>query len=132
VGIACCWPTNAPTQHVWRDAYKLNEDRREIEQRMQLEAIDVAAGLRLRPECGETFGRGLFDESWHQGVEFWSPAGSKPTARPVMPRARRRCFLGRLRGAPISGVNIPDALDTIATRHQVSSTNSAATPWRRD
>ncbi len=119
VGIACLLadqPAEAARLASMLD--KLNEERREIEQRMQLEAIDIAAGVRFDDEGGEALGLCLFDESWHQGVvglvagrikERWN--------RPVIAFARAED--GSLRGSArsISGVNIRDALDSIATRH---------------
>ncbi len=92
VGIACLLADDpSEAARLAATLAKLNEERREIEQRMQLEAIDVAAGVRFGQDGGETFGLCLFDESWHQGV------------------------VGLVRS--ISGVNIRDALDSIATRH---------------
>ena len=47
---------------------RLNEERREIEQRMQIEATELAARVRFADGGGETLGLCLFDETWHQGV----------------------------------------------------------------
>jgi single-stranded-DNA-specific exonuclease len=97
---------------------KLNEERREIEQRMQLEALDIAAGVRFSDDGNESFGLCLFDESWHQGVVGLVAGRIKDRLhRPVIAFARAED--GSLRGSArsISGVNIRDALDSIATRH---------------
>jgi single-stranded-DNA-specific exonuclease len=97
---------------------KLNEERREIEQRMQLEALDVAASVRFSDDGDESLGLCLFDESWHQGVVGLVAGRIKDRLhRPVIAFARAED--GTLRGSArsISGVNIRDALDSIAAHH---------------
>lgn len=97
---------------------KLNEERREIEQRMQLEAIDIAAGVRFSEEGDESLGLCLFDESWHQGVVGLVAGRIKDRLhRPVIAFARAED--GSLRGSArsVAGINIRDALDSIATHH---------------
>ena len=97
---------------------KLNEERREIEQRMQLEALDIAAGMRFDLDGGESFGLCLFDESWHQGVVGLVAGRIKDRLhRPVIAFACAEDGSLRGSGRSISGVNIRDALDSIATRH---------------
>jgi single-stranded-DNA-specific exonuclease len=95
---------------------KLNEERREIEQRMQLEAVGLADDLR-DGDALESLGVCLFDESWHQGVVGLVAGRIKDRLhRPVIAFARAED--GSLRGSArsVSGVNIRDALDSIATR----------------
>jgi single-stranded-DNA-specific exonuclease len=95
---------------------KLNEERREIEQRMQLEAVGLADELR-DGEAVESLGVCLFDESWHQGVVGLVAGRIKDRLhRPVIAFARAED--GSLRGSArsVPGVNIRDALDSIATR----------------
>ncbi|HZE44664.1 MAG TPA: single-stranded-DNA-specific exonuclease RecJ [Steroidobacteraceae bacterium] len=95
---------------------KLNDERREIEQRMQLEAVGLADGLR-GGDALESLGVCLFDESWHQGVVGLVAGRIKDRLhRPVIAFARAED--GSLRGSARSvlGVNIRDALDSIATR----------------
>jgi single-stranded-DNA-specific exonuclease len=97
---------------------KLNEERREIEQRMQLEALDIAAGVRFADDGGEALGLCLFDASWHQGVVGLVAGRIKDRLhRPVIAfaRAEEGCLRGSARS--VSGVNIRDALESIATRH---------------
>jgi single-stranded-DNA-specific exonuclease len=119
VGIACLLaddPVEAGRLAAMLD--KLNEERREIEQRMQLEAIDIAAGVRFSDGGDESAGLCLFDESWHQGVVGLVAGRIKDRLhRPVIAFARAED--GTLRGSArsISGVNIRDALESIATRH---------------
>jgi single-stranded-DNA-specific exonuclease len=95
---------------------KLNEERREIERRMQLEAVGLADDMR-DGEAVESLGVCLFDESWHQGVVGLVAGRIKDRLhRPVIAFARAED--GSLRGSArsVSGVNIRDALDSIATR----------------
>jgi single-stranded-DNA-specific exonuclease len=95
---------------------KLNDERREIEQRMQLEAVGLADDLR-GGDALESLGVCLFDESWHQGVVGLVAGRIKDRLhRPVIAFARAED--GSLRGSARSvlGVNIRDALDSIATR----------------
>jgi single-stranded-DNA-specific exonuclease len=97
---------------------KLNEERREIEQRMQLEAQDIAADARFGGDGGESLGLCLFDASWHQGVVGLVAGRIKDRLhRPVIAFARAED--GSLRGSArsISGINVRDALESIATHH---------------
>ena len=96
---------------------RLNEERREIEQRMQAEAVDIAAAVRFSTEGHESLGLCLFDEGWHQGVIGLVAGRIKDRLhRPVIAFARAED--GSLRGSArsIAGVNIRDALDSIAAR----------------
>ncbi|MDB6085599.1 MAG: single-stranded-DNA-specific exonuclease, partial [Gammaproteobacteria bacterium] len=69
IGIACLL-ADEPLEAARLAAQltRLNEERREIEQRMQLEAVELAAGVRFNAIGDESSGLCLFDESWHQGV----------------------------------------------------------------
>jgi single-stranded-DNA-specific exonuclease len=92
----------------------LNEERREIEQRMQLEAKELADALPYG-DATESLGVCLFDGSWHQGVVGLVAGRIKDRLhRPVIAFARAED--GSLRGSArsVSGVNIRDALDSIA------------------
>jgi single-stranded-DNA-specific exonuclease len=118
VGIACLL-TDDPLQAAQLAAQlsRLNEERREIEQRMQLEAVDIAAGVRFA-SGNESLGLCLFEESWHQGVVGLVAGRIKDRLhRPVIAFARAED--GSLRGSArsVAGINIRDALDSVATRH---------------
>src|SRR5882762_9307200 len=119
VGIACLLADDpSEAARLGATLAKLNEERREIEQRMQIEAIDVAAGVRFGQDGGESFGLCLFDESWHQGVVGLVAGRIKDRLhRPVIAFARAEDGSLRGSGRSVSGVNIRDALDSIATRH---------------
>ena len=97
---------------------RLNDERREIEQRMQSEAIELAAAVRFDESGSETLGVCLFDEGWHQGVVGLVAGRLKDRLhRPVI--AFARADGGMLRGSArsIAGIHIRDVLDGIATRH---------------
>ncbi len=119
VGIACLLADDVGQATVLAaQLAKLNEERREIEQRMQLEAIDLAATVRFGIAGGEALGLCLFDDSWHQGVVGLVAGRIKDRLhRPVIAFARSEG--GALRGSArsVSGINIRDVLDGIATRH---------------
>jgi single-stranded-DNA-specific exonuclease len=118
VGIACLLaddPTEAA--RLAESLSKLNDERREIEQRMQEEAVGIAAGLRVEGSAAPV-GLCLFDEGWHQGVVGLVAGRIKDRVhRPVIAFARGED--GALRGSArsIPGINIRDALDSIATHH---------------
>jgi single-stranded-DNA-specific exonuclease len=85
---------------------------------MQLEALDLAAGVRFGQDGDESPGLCLFDETWHQGVVGLVAGRIKDRLhRPVIAFARAED--GSLRGSArsVSGVNIRDALDSIAAHH---------------
>ena len=97
---------------------RLNDERREIEQRMQIEAIELAAAVRFDDSGGEALGVCLFDEGWHQGVVGLVAGRLKDRLhRPVIAFARAEG--GSLRGSArsVAGIHIRDVLDGVATRH---------------
>jgi len=96
----------------------LNEERRDIEQRMQLEAVELAAAVRFDAAGVEAQGLCLFEDSWHQGVVGLVAGRIKDRLhRPVIAFARAED--GFLRGSArsVAGINIRDVLDGIAARH---------------
>jgi len=96
---------------------QLNDERREIEQRMQEEALGLVAALNIN-DAGESLGLCLFDEGWHQGVVGLVAGRIKDRVhRPVIAFARAED--GSLRGSArsVASVNIRDALDSIAVRN---------------
>jgi len=117
VGIACLLTDDrAEAARLAQSLSTLNAERREIEQRMQAEALELACAQRLT-EQGEALGVCLFDESWHQGVVGLVAGRIKDRLhRPVIAFARAED--GSLRGSArsIPGLNIRDALDAVATR----------------
>jgi single-stranded-DNA-specific exonuclease len=119
VGIACLLADDAErATALAAQLTQLNEERREIEQRMQLEAVELAATVRFDQAGSETLGLCLFDASWHQGVVGLVAGRIKDRLhRPVIAFAETED--GSLRGSArsVSGINIRDVLDGIATRH---------------
>jgi single-stranded-DNA-specific exonuclease len=119
VGIACLLTDDAAeAARLAEQLERLNQERREIEQRMQLEAVDIAAGVRFTDDGNESLGLCLFDDSWHQGVVGLVAGRIKDRLhRPVVAFARAED--GTLRGSArsIAGVHIRDALENIAARN---------------
>jgi single-stranded-DNA-specific exonuclease len=119
VGIECLL-TDDPSvaAHLAAQLCALNAERREIEQKMQLEALDIAVGLRVDGAGEEASGLCLYDESWHEGVVGLVAGRLKDRLhRPVIAFARTET--GGLRGSArsVPGVHVRDALESIATRH---------------
>jgi single-stranded-DNA-specific exonuclease len=96
----------------------LNAERREIEARMQGDALAAVRSLR-EPGSGPTrHGVCLFDCDWHQGVVGLVASRIKDRIRrPVI--AFARAGDGSLRGSArsVPGIHIRDVLDAIAARH---------------
>jgi single-stranded-DNA-specific exonuclease len=117
VGIECLLTDDVEkAAHLAGLLARLNDERREIEQRMQLEAVVLAAAMRAE-DAADALGVCLFDESWHQGVVGLVAGRIKDRLhRPVIAFARAED--GSLRGSArsVAGVNIRDALDSIAAR----------------
>jgi single-stranded-DNA-specific exonuclease len=115
VGIECLLADEfSEAQRLAALLAQLNDERREIEQRMQLEAVDLAKNLR-EGEAAESLGICLFDENWHQGVVGLVAGRIKDRLhRPVIAFARAED--GSLRGSArsVPGINIRDALDSVA------------------
>ncbi len=119
VGISCLLEDDAGRARVLAaELTRLNEERREIEQRMQLEATELAAAVRFAESGDEALGLCLFDASWHQGVVGLVAGRIKERFhRPVV--AFARAGDGSLRGSArsVTGIHIRDVLDAIAARH---------------
>jgi len=119
IGIACLLADDVGVAtRLAGELSRLNEERREIEQRMQLEAVDIAAGMRVDAAGAEAVGLCLFDETWHQGVVGLVAGRIKDRLhRPVVAFARGEDGVLRGSARSIAGVHIRDALDSIAARH---------------
>jgi single-stranded-DNA-specific exonuclease len=118
LGIACLLTDDAgEAARLAAQLSTLNEERREIERRMQIEAVDIAAAISKQADGAEALGLCLFDETWHQGVIGLVAGRIKDRLhRPVVAFALAED--GSLRGSArsISGVHIRDVLDSIAAR----------------
>jgi len=98
---------------------ELNARRRDIEARMQEEAVRIAASFLSGPD-GKPRAAGLclFDPGWHPGVVGLVAGRLKDRLhRPVIALAPEQA--GTLRGSTrsIEGVHIRDVLDVVATAH---------------
>ncbi len=118
VGIACLLADDPlEAARLAGKLTQLNDERREIEQRMQEEALGLVAALNL-DGIEQSLGLCLFDEGWHQGVVGLVAGRIKDRVhRPVIAFARAEG--GTLRGSArsVASVNIRDALDSIAVRN---------------
>jgi single-stranded-DNA-specific exonuclease len=97
----------------------LNEERRNIEARMQQEAL-AAVRLLSEPAPGAVQRSGvvLFHESWHQGVVGLVASRVKERLRrPVVAFARADAATLRGSARSVPGVHIRDVLDGIAAAH---------------
>ncbi len=119
LGVECLLTDDmAEAQQLATRLSELNEERREIEQRMQSEALAAVARLHLDAQGECPAGLCLYDESWHQGVVGLVASRVKDRVhRPVVALARAED--GTLRGSArsVTGVHIRDVLAAIATRH---------------
>ena len=96
---------------------QLNLERRDLEQRMQAEALGIV-GEMSADDVDLPLGVCLFDEHWHQGVVGLVASRVKDRVhRPViaMARADERSLKGSARS--VNGVHIRDVLDAIAAKH---------------
>ncbi len=119
VGIACLLSDDmAEAARLAAMLSALNDERRGIEQRMQAEAVDIAASLCSAADGSETPGLCLFQADWHQGIVGLVAGRIKDRLhRPVVAFAPAED--GSLRGSArsVAGIHIRDALDSIAVRH---------------
>lgn len=96
---------------------QLNHERRDLEQRMQQEALAIIQGIHEDP-TQLPLGVCLYDEGWHQGVVGLVASRIKDRVhRPViaMAKADEATLKGSARSVP--GVHIRDVLDAVAARH---------------
>jgi single-stranded-DNA-specific exonuclease len=118
LGIACLLSDDArEAAGLAAQLAQLNSERREIEGRMQEEALSML-GDSADLSAEEAAGVCLFDEGWHQGVVGLVAGRMKDRLhRPVVAFARGEP--GWLRGSArsVPGVHIRDALDAIAAHH---------------
>ncbi len=100
---------------------QLNIERREIENKMQVQAVEVLKSMQLN-EDDKTLPVGLclFDESWHQGViGILASRIKEKLHRPVI--AFAPCNDKEIKGSArsVQGLHIRDVLDAVAAKHPV-------------
>ena len=120
IGIQCLLAETAAAARLLATRLdQLNEERRAIEARMQIEAL--AAVRRLRdpgPHALDRSGVCLYDETWHQGVVGLVASRVKDRVRrPVIAFALAGEALLRGSARSVPGIHIRDVLDSIAARH---------------
>jgi single-stranded-DNA-specific exonuclease len=119
LGIECLI-TDDPEQarEFARRLDELNRERRDIEAKMQQEALAAIRQMGLREDDpGLPMGLCLFHEEWHQGVVGLVASKMKDRVhRPVV--AFARADDGSLRGSArsVRGMHVRDALEAISTR----------------
>ncbi|MDM8568562.1 single-stranded-DNA-specific exonuclease RecJ [Thiotrichales bacterium HSG1] len=113
-GIACllCEDDLIAKQHT-KLLQIFNQERRVEEAKMNQEAIDM-----LDIDKVDSFGLCLLDENWHQGVTGILASRIKDRLhRPVIIFTHGTNTTIRGSGRSVSGVNIRDVIDTIATKN---------------
>jgi single-stranded-DNA-specific exonuclease len=120
IGIQCLLADDpAAAQMLAARLDQLNQERRAIEARMQIDAL--AAVRRLRdpgPRAVHRSGVCLYDETWHQGVVGLVASRVKDRVRrPVIAFALAGDDTLRGSARSVPGIHIRDVLDSIATRH---------------
>jgi single-stranded-DNA-specific exonuclease len=118
IGIRCLLSDElAEARAAAQELDALNTERRQIEARMQLEALSAIRVLR-DPGSGVTrAGVCLFDAAWHQGVVGLVAARIKERLRrPVIAFARIDATTLRGSARSIPGIHVRDLLDSIAVR----------------
>jgi single-stranded-DNA-specific exonuclease len=120
IGIRCLLTDDpAEAERLAERLDALNQERRSIEAKMQLEA-QAAVRVLANPKPGtlERSGVVLFDEAWHQGVVGLVASRIKERLRrPVIAFALSDAATLRGSARSVPGVHIRDVLDAVATRH---------------
>jgi single-stranded-DNA-specific exonuclease len=118
IGIECLLTDDiVQARRLAQQLTQLNLERRDLEQRMQAEALGIV-GEMSADDVDLPLGVCLFDEHWHQGVVGLVASRVKDRVhRPViaMARADERSLKGSARS--VNGVHIRDVLDAIAAQH---------------
>jgi len=117
LGIRCLLTDDeTEAQSIARQLDELNQARRDIEQDMRNQALDLLENLQLSERLPK--GLCLFDENWHQGViGILAARVREHTHRPVIALApgNEEELKGSARS--INGLHIRDVLDSVAARH---------------
>lgn len=118
VGIRCLLTDDLlEARHLAGDLSQLNRDRRELEAKMQQEAL--AALTRIDAQHGTLpLGLTLHEPGWHQGVVGLVASRVKDRVhRPVVAFAAAEDGLLKGSARSVSGVHVRDVLEAIAARH---------------
>ena len=114
IGIECLVTDDAArAAELARTLDGLNRERREIEARMQEEAL-----AHLDADPGESYTLSVFDAGWHQGVIGIVASRLKERFhRPVLAFARGNAGELKASGRSIAALHLRDALDLVSKRH---------------
>ena len=119
LGIQCLLTDEPKTAHaIATQLDELNNDRREIEGQMKLEAMTLLSEMHNLNEHHLPAGICLFNTNWHQGVIGILAARIKDRInRPVIAFAPAGTDLIKGSARSIAGIHIRDILSDIATSH---------------
>lgn len=121
IGIECLLSQNPDeARRLALQLDELNQDRKQIEQQMQSQALSILANMQLGSgsDAELPFGITLFEPDWHEGVIGILASRIKERLhRPVIAFAQAEG--GQVKGSArsIPGLHIRDTLDAIAARH---------------
>ncbi len=119
LGIECLLTASeAEARELAARLSQLNSDRRELEGRMQAEALTKVDALVAALEGRMPAGLCLFDDGWHQGVIGLVASRIKDRVhRPVIAFAPGDPGWVKGSARSVPGVHVRDVLDTVATRN---------------
>ncbi|MCJ7451343.1 MAG: single-stranded-DNA-specific exonuclease RecJ [Steroidobacteraceae bacterium] len=119
LGIECLLTASeAQARELAARLSQLNSDRRELEGRMQVEALAKVEALVAGLEGRMPAGLCLFDAGWHQGVIGLVASRIKDRAhRPVIAFAPGDAGWVKGSARSVPGVHVRDVLDAVATRN---------------
>jgi single-stranded-DNA-specific exonuclease len=117
-GIRCLLTDDpAAARALALDLARLNTDRKELEAKMQLEALSLIDARVALLEGHVPAGVCVYDEGWHQGVIGLVASRVKERLhRPVIAFARSEQGWVKGSARSVPGVHVRDVLDAIATR----------------
>jgi single-stranded-DNA-specific exonuclease len=117
-GIRCLLTDDPATARAMAlDLARLNTDRKELEAKMQLEALSLVDARVALLEGHVPAGVCVYDEGWHQGVIGLVASRVKERLhRPVIAFARSEQGWVKGSARSVSGVHVRDVIDAIATR----------------
>lgn len=101
-----------------RQLDQLNQDRKQIEQSIQQEALQILEGMQLESTAELPLGICLYDESWHSGVIGIVASRVKDRVhRPVITFGKVSDTEIKGSGRSVEAVHIRDLLERIATQN---------------
>ncbi len=119
LGIECLLTDDAShALELAKQLNDLNEERKQIEQEMQKQALEALKSNKFENIDAHQYGIALFDAEWHQGVIGIVAARLKEKFnRPVIVFAQSNETELKGSARSIPGLHIRDAIDLLATRH---------------